>query len=183
MDKLYFITGNKNKFEEARSIVGENLEQLEMDLPEIQEMDLHKVIEAKLLEGLKHHQGPIIVEDVSCSFEALDGLPGPFIKFFLNIMGRQKLFEICEKFENDKAEVKACLGFAKDKDNFHYFDGIVHGTIVTPRGKSGFGFDYIFQPNGYEKTYSEMAQSEKNAISHRSIALTKLKEFLKDDTN
>lgn len=181
MKKLYFITCNKNKFEEAQAILGSNLEQLEIDLPEVQDMDLHKVIEAKLIEGLKYHGAPIIVEDISCSFDVLNGLPGPFIKFFLNTVGRQKLFEICKKFENYKAEVKACLGFAKDKDNFYYFDGIVQGTIVTPRGKNGFGFDYIFKPKGYNKTYAEMSTEEKNVISHRSIALAKLQEFLKDN--
>ena len=79
---LYFITGNKNKFEEVKSILPE-IEQLDVDLPEIQDIDAQNIIRFKLLEALRHHAGEFIVEDTSLYFDCLKGLPGPLIKWFL----------------------------------------------------------------------------------------------------
>ena len=69
---LYFITGNKNKFKEFQDILGEeNIEQLDIDLPELQEIDPHKIIRHKIQEALKHHKGPLLIEDTSLYFDCL----------------------------------------------------------------------------------------------------------------
>ena len=83
---LYFITGNKNKFEEVKSILP-NTEQLDIDLPEIQDIDAKIIIRAKLLAALKHKDGEFIVEDTSLYLDCLGGLPGPLIKWFMKNMG------------------------------------------------------------------------------------------------
>ncbi len=71
---LYFITGNKNKFKEFEYILGKgNIEQLDIDLPELQEIDPHKIIMHKLEEALKHHKGPILIEDTSLYLDCLGG--------------------------------------------------------------------------------------------------------------
>ena len=174
---LYFITGNKNKFEEARHILGE-IEQLDVDLPEIQEIDPREIIRAKLSEALKHKKGEFIVEDTSLYFEALNGLPGPLIKWFLKALDREGLFQLCEKIWNNRAEAKCLLGYTRNENEIQFFEGIIRGQIVKPRGESGFGWDPIFQPTGHDKTFAEMTKDQKNAISHRRMALNKLKEFL-----
>jgi inosine/xanthosine triphosphate pyrophosphatase family protein len=79
--KIQFITGNKNKFAEAQKIIS-NLEQLDVDLPEIQEIDAKKVIEAKLQEARNLFEGEFVVEDTSLYLDCLNGLPGPLIKWF-----------------------------------------------------------------------------------------------------
>jgi inosine/xanthosine triphosphate pyrophosphatase family protein len=71
---LFFLTGNRNKLAEAQAIIPE-IEPLDIDLPEIQEIDARAIIEAKLIEGLKYHTGPLIVEDTSLSFDCFGGLP------------------------------------------------------------------------------------------------------------
>jgi len=174
---LYFITGNKNKFGEVKSILP-LVEQLDIDLPEIQSTDAKEIIKAKLLEALKHKKADFIVEDTSLYFDCLNGLPGPMVKWFIKSIGNEGLFRIVENFENDKAEAKTIIGYADSKKEIYFFEGIIKGKVVSPRGNSGFGWDTIFQPEGYSKSFAEMSQEEKNSISMRRVALNKMKIFL-----
>ncbi|NMB66726.1 non-canonical purine NTP pyrophosphatase [Candidatus Woesearchaeota archaeon] len=178
---LYFITGNKGKFEEVKCILP-NVEQLDLDLPEIQDIDGKKIIKAKLLEALKHKKEELIVEDTSLYFNCLNGLPGPLIKWFMKAIGNEGLFNLVERFGNFKAEAKTIIGYAKNEKEIHYFEGSIKGTIVFPKGKLGFGWDSIFQPIGYSKSFAELTSEEKNEISMRKIALLKLKEFIMKDS-
>lgn len=175
--KLYFITGNKNKFEEVQSIIS-NVEQLDVDLPEIQDIDAKEVIKAKLLEALKHKDGEFIVEDTSLYLDCLNGLPGPLIKWFMKTLGNDGLFNIAEKLGNHKAEAKTMIGYAKSSGEIYYFEGNIKGIIVAPRGDLGFGWDPIFQPEDYPKSFAELTLEEKNNISMRKEALKKLKQFM-----
>lgn len=174
---LYFITGNKNKFAEVSAILP-NVEQIDIDLPEIQEINAKEIIKAKLLEALNHKQAEFIVEDTSLYFDCLNGLPGPLIKWFMETIGNNGLFNIAEKLGNKKVEAKTIIGYAKNPDEIYYFEGSIMGTIVSAEGKSGFGWDPIFQPEGFSKSFAELTQEEKNEISMRRIALNKLKEFI-----
>ena len=205
---LYFITGNKGKFEEVKAILPE-VERLDIDLPEIQEIDAHEVIKAKLQAAFAHRDGVrkrgalsqdlasafasdaeqkshrvysigtgFMVEDISLCLDCLNGLPGPLIKWFLKAVGNEGLAEITSQFGNDKVTARTMIGYAKSADDIHFFEGVIEGKIVAPRGELGFGWDPIFLPEGYDKTFAEMTLEEKNAISMRRIATNKLKEFL-----
>jgi len=174
---LYFITGNKNKFDEVAAILPE-VEQLDIDLPEIQEIDPHEIIKAKLTEAFQHTSGEFIVEDTSLYLDCMNGLPGPLIKWFLKTVGNKGLADIAEKFGNSKAQAKTMIGYATDRDDIHFFEGVVEGKIVQPQAVSGFGWDPIFLPDGHTKTFAEMDKPEKNEISMRRMALNKLSEFL-----
>lgn len=96
----------------------------------------------------------------------------------MKIIGKEGLFNIIKKLGNNKAEAKTIVGYAKNPDEIYYFEGSIKGTIVFPIGKSGFGWDPIFQPKGFSKSFAELTQEEKNEISMRRIALNKLKEFI-----
>jgi non-canonical purine NTP pyrophosphatase (RdgB/HAM1 family) len=174
---LYFVTGNKNKFAEAKSVIPD-LEQLDIDLPEIQEIDARAIIEAKLLAALEHHQGGFIVEDTSLYFDCLNGLPGPLIKWFLKTIGNEGLFKLVQGFGNANASAKTMIGYAKSPGDIHYFEGVIEGTIVAPRGETNFGWDPVFQPRGHDRTFAEMTREEKNSMSMRKMAFEKLKEFM-----
>lgn len=182
MQKIYFITGNENKFREAKGILPD-LEQLDLDLPEIQEIDPKEIIRAKIKEAKRHHQGMFIVEDVSFYLDCLKGenggLPGPLIKWFLKTVGTEGIFDIANRAENSNARAVALLGLFEQDDDIHFFEGEIVGKVVSPRGDNIFGFDPIFVPNGYDKTFGEMTKEEKNKISHRKLALEKLKNHLK----
>jgi non-canonical purine NTP pyrophosphatase (RdgB/HAM1 family) len=175
---IYFITGNKNKFAEVKAILPE-VEQLDIDLPEIQEIDAKEIVKEKLLEALKHKKGEFIVEDTSLYLDCLNGLPGPLIKWFLKTIGNKGLSEIAEKFKNHKAIAKTIIGYAKNPKEIHFFEGVIYGKIVRPKGESNFGWDPIFLPDGYKKTFAEMSREEKNKISMRRNALNKLKKFMR----
>ena len=174
---MYFITGNKGKLTEVQSIIPD-LEGYDIDLPEIQEIDARKVIEAKLLEARKHHSGEFIVEDTSLYFDAIPGLPGPLIKWFLKTIDNQGMADLVDKYTLYTSKAVNMLGFIDSKGDIKYFEGSISGKIVQPRGENGFGWDMIFQPEGHEKTFAEMSQSEKNDISMRKIAFTKFKDYL-----
>ncbi|HNZ86354.1 MAG TPA: RdgB/HAM1 family non-canonical purine NTP pyrophosphatase [bacterium] len=175
---IYFITGNKDKFREVQSIL-ENVEQFDIDLPEIQEIDAKEIIKNKLHEALKHKQENFIVEDTSLYLDCLNGLPGPFIKWFLKTIGNQGLFEITEKLKNNRAQAKTIIGYIDKNGEINFFEGVLNGKIVSPIGENGFGWDNIFMPEIQEKTFAQMTTQEKNEISMRRNALNKLKEFLK----
>ncbi|OGY42244.1 MAG: hypothetical protein A2Y67_01620 [Candidatus Buchananbacteria bacterium RBG_13_39_9] len=154
------------------------VKQLDIDLPEIQEIDAQKIIRAKLREAFNHAKGEFIVEDTSLRLDCLHGLPGPLIKWFLQTIGNQGLAQLAGKLGNDKCEAETIIGYAKNPEEIYFFSGKIKGKIVEPRGETKFGWDPIFIPNGYDKTFAEMGSEDKNKISMRRMALNKLKEFL-----
>ena len=176
---LYFITNNKNKFEEVRAIIPE-VKQLEIELQEFQEIDAKKIIESKINEALKHKKLEIIVEDTSLYLDCMNGLPGPLIKWFLKTIKVEGIYNLAEKLNNYNAEAKTIIGYAKNEKEIYFFEGSIKGKIVKPSGKTTFGWDPIFMPDGYQKTFEEMGKEEKNKISMRRMALNKLKDFLEN---
>ncbi|MBI2409607.1 non-canonical purine NTP pyrophosphatase [Candidatus Kaiserbacteria bacterium] len=174
---IHFITGSKNKLAEMQAILGD-VEQLDIALPEIQEIDAHKIIRAKLEEALKHKKEAFIVEDTSLYFDALNGLPGPLIKWFMKTVGNDGLFKMAESFGNYGAEAKTIIGYTDWSGDIQFFEGSVRGAIVAPRGETNFGWDPIFQPEGKDKTFAELTAEEKNAFSMRKLAAEKLKTHL-----
>jgi inosine triphosphate pyrophosphatase len=178
---IYFITGNKNKFEEVKSILPD-IEQIDIDLPEIQEIDPKEVIKAKLIEALNHKNSEFIVEDTSLYFDCLNGLPGPLIKWFMKTLGNKGLFDLVSKMSNtNKAKAKTIIGYAKNREEIYFFEGVIEGEIVFPAGDTDFGWDPIFKPSGFNKTFAEMTVEEKNSISMRRDAVNKLKTFLSEN--
>ncbi|MFA5405940.1 MAG: non-canonical purine NTP pyrophosphatase [Candidatus Nanoarchaeia archaeon] len=174
---IYFITGNKDKFEEASALIPD-LKQLDIDLPEIQEMDSKMIIEAKLSEALKHYSGEFIVDDTSVYLDCLNGLPGPLIKWFLKALGRQGIYDLCNKLGNYQATAKTIVGYTDGKD-IKFFEGELSGIVVPPVGDH-FGWDPIFKPDGYDKTLSLMSVDERNKIKMRGQALRKFNQFYKN---
>jgi len=177
--KLYFVTGNKTKFQEVQSMLPE-IEQLDIDLPEIQEIDAKEIIKYKLQEALNHVEGSFLVEDTSLYMDCLQGLPGPLVKWFLKTIDNRGMAELAEKLGNNKAQAKTIIGYAKSKEEPHFFEGVIQGTIAPPVGEYQFGWDPIFKPEGYEKTFAQMGSEEKSNISMRRLAVQQLQEFLQN---
>ncbi|MBW2967870.1 RdgB/HAM1 family non-canonical purine NTP pyrophosphatase [Candidatus Woesearchaeota archaeon] len=184
MRKLVFLTGNPNKLREAKQILTDyEIIGNDADLPELQEINSELIVTDKIRRGLALLDSEVFVEDVSLSFNALNGLPGPLIKWFLKTVGRRGLVDIISKFEDKTAVAKCMIGYgvpARDgkPEQILVFEGSVRGRIVEPEGESNFGFDPIFLPDEYEKTFAQMTSEEKNSISHRRIALEKFREYL-----
>lgn len=177
MQKLYFITGNEHKFKEVKEMLP-TVEQLDIDLPEIQDLDPQEIIKEKLLEAKKHHNGMFIVEDTGLYINSMNGFPGPLVKWVLKAVDRIGLARIANTFGNGEATAKTVIGFIDENDEVFYFEGTVEGKIVEPRGDSGFGWDPVFIPDGYDKTFAELGSEVKNKISMRKNAVEKLKNYL-----
>ncbi len=173
---INFVTGNKNKFSEAKKFIPE-IEQFKVDLDELQELDVYKILEHKVNEAFKHLSGNFFIEDTSLHMDCLKGLPGPLIKWFLDSMGIEGLADIAEKMGN-RAEVRTIFAFAKAPGDIHYFEGSAKGIIVPSRGTGGWQWDKIFQADGSSETFSEIKQRTDEPNDMRLEALTKLKNFI-----
>ncbi len=176
--KLLFVTSNENKCREVQEILQCPIKMVDVDLEEVQTTDLNTLIRHKANQAYAHVQVPVLVEDTSLYFHAWNGLPGPLIKWFLKSMGTENLVKALSSFQNKSAEAITCLGFA-DGNQVHLFEGKISGTIVPPRGENGFGWDTIFQPDGYDLSFAEMASEQKSAISMRKQAVAQLEIFLR----
>jgi ribokinase/non-canonical purine NTP pyrophosphatase (RdgB/HAM1 family) len=184
--QITFVTGNKKKLEEVQQILsGGNsfdIVNAKLDLPELQGDPIEIAIEKCKLAS-KSVKGPVFTEDTSLCFNALNGLPGPYIKWFLEKCGHDGLNQMLDGFSDRSAYAQTIIAFTYGEDEkVHIFDGRTDGTIVRARGKLDFGWDPIFEPKEGQgercKTYAEMTKEEKNAISHRAKSFAKFKDFL-----
>lgn len=182
--KVYFATGNKNKLEEMANILGPTFDviSLDVDLPELQG-EIDDIAKGKCQIAYEKYNKlginePIIVEDTALCFNAINGLPGPYIKWFLNKLSNDKLFELIEQYDDHGAQA-ICTYCFMDNGEPVIINGIVNGQIVKPKdGNNGFGWDPIFKPDGHNQTFAEMDLETKNKVSHRSIATEKLRDYL-----
>ncbi|ORM42221.1 Inosine triphosphate pyrophosphatase [Babesia sp. Xinjiang] len=118
---------------------------------------------------------PLFVEDISLCCNALNGLPGPYIKDFLTRLGPEKLYQMLNGFDDKTATALCCIGYM-DENTTKIFEGRVKGKFVEPRGTRTFGWDDLFEVEQVGKTFGEMASEEKNKISHRFRAAIQLKD-------
>lgn len=178
MKDIVFITGNEHKLREARQILNRNIFSEKLDLRELQAVELEHVIEEKLKHGYEILKKPVIVEDTGLFLNALNGFPGALIKMLLDRVGMDGIVNLIKGFKNNSVVAKCAVGFTEDGKDLKVFIGEIKGDIIEPKGESGFGWDPIFQPEGYGKSFAEMSAEEKNSISHRSKAFKKLENYL-----
>lgn len=172
-----FVTGNAKKLEEVRSILGQSIpfQSLKLDLPELQG-EPEDISKDKARLAAIEVNGPVLVEDTCLCFNALKGLPGPYIKWFLQKLGHEGLNNLLMAYEDKSAYALCAFSFMNGPGAEPItFLGKTPGKIVPARGPTDFGWDPIFQPDGYEQTYAEMPKEEKNTISHRYRALAQVK--------
>lgn len=196
MKTLVFASNNAHKLEEIRAILGNKFDVKSLkdigcnvDIPEtgttFRENALQKA------RYVKDHFGlDCFADDSGLQVEALGGEPGVYSARYAVKNGRQvtagnkddaNMDVLLEKLageENRKACFRTCIALIYEGGT-HFFDGVVEGHIITEkRGDGGFGYDPLFVPDGYEKTFAEMGNEVKNNISHRAKAVEKLAEFL-----
>ena len=196
MKTLVFASNNAHKLEEIRAILGNKFDVKSLkdigcnvDIPEtgttFRENALQKA------RYVKEHFGfDCFADDSGLQVEALGGEPGVYSARYAVKNGRQvtagnkddaNMDVLIEKLagdENRKACFRTCIALIYEGET-HFFDGVVEGHIITEkRGDGGFGYDPLFVPDGYEKTFAEMGNEVKNNISHRAKAVEKLAEFL-----
>ncbi|KAI0408151.1 inosine triphosphate pyrophosphatase-like protein [Xylaria palmicola] len=177
--EVNFITGNANKLSEVRAILeptGTAVRSQALDLPEIQG-SLEDVTREKCRVAADLVGGPVLVEDTCLCFNALNGLPGPYIKWFMKSIGHVGLNNLLAAYDDKSAQAVATFGFCKGPgQEVLLFQGRTDGKIVPARGPTHFGWDAVFEYEG--ETYAEMEKDKKNKISHRGKALDELRRWM-----
>ena len=182
LDDLVFVTSNEGKRREAEAVLGFALRHRSLDLVEPQSLDLHEVVRSKAAAGFELIGAPVLVEDTGLELLGLGGFPGPLIRWLLATVGADGICRIANAFGDARA-VARCVTCATDGSETVVGEGAVFGAIApVPRGAGGFGWDSAFIPDdGDGRTYGEMDDDEKNAISHRRKAFLALREALGRD--
>ncbi|MGI8419370.1 MAG: non-canonical purine NTP pyrophosphatase [Candidatus Levyibacteriota bacterium] len=178
MKKLTYITGNKNKLEHFLRYADFPIEHVDLDLVEIQSLDVNKIIDHKAKEAFNIIKKPILIEDVSLSFNALGNLPGPLIKWFLEAIGTEGLCHLLNNYSDRSAVASVTFAFY-DGFTMKTFYGEMHGKIADHPLGNGFGWTPIFIPKGYNKSYGEMTLEEQHKTSMRRIAVEKINKYIK----
>ncbi len=189
---LYFLTGNFNKFNEVLEIFNKSkLTQYYLLTPsrtepiEIQANSVREVAEFKINSVLDQMNDSFFVEDAGFFVdEPLYGFPGVYSSYVLTVLGNEGILKLVEGEGETKAHFESVIAlYFKPTDEIKIFEGKVEGTLAKKlRGDKGFGFDPIFIPNELpDKTFSEISAEEKNKISHRGQAFSKLIDFLKEN--
>lgn len=190
MLKLVFATNNKNKIKEIKHLIGNSIELLNLEdigcfeeIPETADTIEDNAIQKAQYVYEKYGHN-CFADDTGLEIEALNGEPGVYSARYAGDQknpedNMNKVLEKLKEKSNRKAQFKTVIALIID-GKLTCFEGIVMGEITREKsGSEGFGYDPIFKPNDYDKTFSEMDLDEKNIISHRAIATKKLIQFLK----
>ncbi len=189
--KLVFATNNKNKLSEIRDILGKDIEVLSLsdincnvDIPETSNtLEGNAMQKAEYI--FEHYGMDVFSDDTGLEVEALNGEPGVYSARYAGGKGHdseanmQKLLKKLTGVSNRKARFRTSIALILNGEKFS-FEGLVNGEILKEKsGTAGFGYDPIFKPDGYDKSFAELGIEIKNKISHRANAIKKLSEFLK----
>lgn len=187
--KLVFATNNPHKLDEIKAVVGSSIEIVSLveagfcgDIPED-----HDTLEGNALQKARFIKSATgldcFADDTGLEIDALDGRPGvysaryagPQCKASDNIA---RVMNELTDVQNRSARFRTIIALVMDGKE-HFFEGVASGRIINEKlGNSGFGYDPIFMPQGYEETFAEMQAKLKNEISHRSLAMKRLIAFL-----
>ena len=179
MTDVTFVSTNPGKAREVRDVLarhGIRTRWVRRTLPEPQAETLEEVVRAKL-DAVADLPGYVLVEDSGLFVPSLRGFPGVYSAHFLRIWKFGPLFELLRRRDRT-AYFRTVAGVRRGRQRWT-FVGEVHGAIARRAiGRHGFGYDPIFVPTGWDRTFGQGSADEKNAISHRAAAMRKVGAFL-----
>ena len=187
--KIVFATNNAHKLEEVAAILGENYEVLslreigcEADIPETADTFAGNALQKA--HYVKEHFGyDCFADDSGLEVDALDGAPGVYSARYSGGGSEENMTKLLHNLTGKSergAQFRTVIALLIGEDT-RLFEGIVRGSIIEERrGEGGFGYDPIFMPEGYDKTFAELGSEVKNRISHRAQAVEKLADYLKE---
>ena len=178
---LILVSTNPNKGIEAERILGLPLLRVSLTLPEIQAATVEDITRYKIDVSRTKGYERLIVEDVSLGFDELGNFPGPYVRWLLEAAGGKGLAAIAYALNNRAARARCCVGYWNGRGVQTFMGEALGEILVEPRGERHFGWDAWFQPRGSNKTFAEMTDEEKDAVSHRGHAYRKLAEVLRKE--
>ena len=188
--KLVFATNNAHKLEEVQAIVGDRFTIKSLsdigcsdDIPETGDT-FEENAQQKTDYLFERYGLDCFGDDSGLEIDALDGEPGVYSARYSGSRDMEKNIDLVLSKLGDNPErtarFRTVISLFMNKQQY-FFEGSIEGDIIHERkGLRGFGYDPIFIPKGYDKSFAEMTAEEKNKISHRAIAVGKLARFLKD---
>lgn len=182
-DTLILVSSNPNKGIEAERILGVPLLRVAIMLPEIQAATVEDITRYKLEVARTKGYKRLIVEDVSLGFDELGNFPGPYVRWLLEAAGGHGLAAIAYALTNRSARAQCCVAYWDGREGKLFHGESAGEILVEPRGERHFGWDAWFQPRGSQKTFAEMTDAEKDAVSHRGDAYRKLAEHLRQEAD
>ncbi|MDO4185897.1 MAG: non-canonical purine NTP diphosphatase [Bacteroidales bacterium] len=189
MKKIVFATNNAHKLQEVSEILEDKIQIMnlkdihcEEDIPETSDtIEVNAYQKANYI--YEHYHVDCFADDTGLEVEALNGAPGVYSARYAGPQHNskdniRKLLTDMQDIENRNAQFRTAIVLILD-GKIHLFEGTIKGTIIrSERGSGGFGYDSVFVPDGFEKTFAELGEEIKNKISHRAIATKKLVKFL-----
>lgn len=186
---LLFATSNKNKVLEIKKVLPKefNIKSLDdigfcEEVPENENtIEGNAIFKANYI--YKKYNLNVFADDTGLEVDSLNGKPGVHSARYAGISKNSadninKLLKKLKNKKNRKARFKTIIALILNS-KIHTFEGVVEGIITKkPKGENGFGYDPVFIPSGYTKTFGELSIEEKNSISHRSLAMNKLIDFI-----
>lgn len=188
MMKIHYVTSNTGKFEEAALILqpdllqkaGFELVHTPLHLEEIQgkspEIALHKIAQAYAQLG-----EACLIDDISLNCPAIGGLPGPYVRSFLESIGPEGIAKLISHYDDKSCQVVCNIGYATKDGHTMLFEGSLQGAIVHPRGNRlthKISWNAIVEPLGYTQTFAELSLEKASTISPRYLALTQFRNHL-----
>ncbi len=173
---MNIITSNNGKYREYKKIFPD-AKMLDIGYHEIQADTLEEVVE-DALDGLKEN-APLMIDDSGLFIDALHGFPGVYSSYVMRTLGCEGILKLMDGTDNRDARFECVIGYVDIDGNSKVIKGEISGCITeSMKGTSGFGYDPVFMPKSYRKTFAEMTAEEKNKISHRGKAMERLVRYL-----
>lgn len=190
--KLVFATNNPHKLSELKSMLRKEIELLSLsdincheELPETQNTLKGNAMQ-KASFVYQNYGYNCFADDTGLEIEALNNDPGVYSARYagLHCSADENIKKVLQQLDGENnrlASFKTIIALIIDGQK-NYFEGVCSGEITLAKdGEQGFGYDPIFKPDGFEKTFAEMSKLEKGAVSHRGRATKKLVQFLKNN--
>lgn len=175
--KITFVTSNEHKVREAAGILAglADIEHIALECPEVRDDSVAVVAQGKAAFAYAKFLCPVICDDTGLFISSLNGFPGACAAYVQKTIGNAGILKLLEGNGDRSAWFETGIAYA-DEHGIQVFVGRIHGTIVKPAGNGGFGYDPIFSVG--DKTLAEMSAVEKNLVSHRSLGLLALRDWL-----
>lgn len=185
-NKIILVTQNKNKIAELKPLFQEyelSFETTSLEKFEIRSHDVEEIAIMAAKHAFSKLNSPVVVDDTGFFVSALNDFPGSYAAYVLSSIGYQGILKLLEGSKDRSARFITSVAFCNGIIT-KSFIGTMHGTIsVKASGKGGFGYDPIFIPEGFTKTYAELTLSEKVSISHRTRAFRAFLEWQKQTSD
>jgi len=182
MDDVVFVTGNQDKADYVSRHLGRPIEHVKLDLGELQSLHLQEIVSHKVRQAYEKIKRPVMVEDVSLECVGLDGLPGPFVKWFLETLTAEGICRLLDG-KSRSATVRCMVGYFDGKEE-KYFLGASSGSIAEhPYTGIGYGIDPIFIHEGFDMPRSGMSADDHDRTYFEFKPFDRLKEYLETKTS